>query len=940
MEDNTLYSNFMKMADAKNQSDFEALDQHAKNQSDFEALDQFVKEEIVQYEQKNPFYLSAEGSQHKYTKLNVLGSEFKNIYILCLANDYQNTESNFNRINLFLEADSDISELNKQSSLVSLVKCPFDVIHNNTIKSGLIVISKDILEMFNPECHELGNKELVFLMLNTKESNVKKWIEVYNENNTLDQFIEQKIFSSYYDLNDSQVKNHLVGLIDQVTDFKYWENERNCTLSIGTDFDERKFNLNFVTKWNLPIEEIEKELQNLIQNFSKNKAIAKVVNPSYPPEITNPHQNNDEKKEDPLKMNTYVDGAKGKKRSYYVVVTPEHLVISQSDIQELLTGSALNEKEKYYLICNLLISKKYCHYVLGNSKVLEANKEIFGKYKPIFRYLIGYAWVIMYLEESIKKTRTKETDRFVFDIETASKLPVFPFCQEDPHLNPYFTLFVPDKSINSSQNLHSVKQSYNYQNGIVDLTEFKRRLNIFITGKANVDLFDGANWSNMTITGGCMPAILPKANPLMALFNNVTDPLIPINETDLNRFYQEYYAKSDIDIACNHSNIFDFIENTKNLKNTIEKNLKTIDPDANVCLTPTKTLAIYVNADLLKEKCESGEVPFSFDYIIHNKNNPDVKIYFYELYLNQKCESNKRNKEALGHLINDPAYFEIVKYVDIDGIVIIINNTSFESEIIEYKTPESNNGVEIVCYIRSTPKKIKMVEHFDENEDVKQSDQDIFIKFSETMKFQITSKYMKHSFEIFRINSSEFFSSIARFHLPCVRAYYNGKTCFMLPSAITAYQTLTNIDFKYFVGKKDPVDIINKYRNRGFGTMMNSIEVKQVLAYILNMPHVKKMYQVTGSNDVKNIIGPLDVNHEFFKPRKNIPEDYPVDPDIKTNYLNPKLDYLKSKDIEQIYKKQYPKYSTEFVSKHTINAEGNIEPVKRWMIDASYDLLA
>jgi len=199
---------------------------------------------------------------------------------------------------------------------------------------------------------------------------------------------------------------------------------------------------------------------------------------------------------------------------------------------------------------------------------------------------------------------------------------------------------------------------------------------------------------------------------------------------------------------------------------------------------------------------------------------------------------------------------------------------------------------------------------------------------------------MKHPLEIFKIKGSEFFSCINRFHLPCVRSYYNGKTCYLTPSSITAYQLLCNIDFRYFIGSYDPINIIDKYRKRGYGIMLNKIEVKQYLSYIMVMNTHKKAYGITSIEDIKNIIGELDISHEFFKPRKNIPEEFAVDPQIKMDYNMYKMDYVTHKfDMTKIYKKTHPKYPTDLLDIRTIDSNGNVSPLKRWMIDAAFDFL-
>lgn len=912
-----------------------------KNQ--LEVLDPFAcEEEIMQYEQPNPFYIPIEGSQVKYVKTKFLAEEYNSVYILCLVDDFNNSKKNINRINLFYQADSEISELLPQAKFVTLLQAPFSVIRIQSIRSSIGVVEKNILEHFNNNCYELNSKELVYLMLETRENIVKSWLAIYHSELNLDKFIQQKILSSYYHLDDETFSDNLINLIGQVGDFKYWQDKSHCLLSINKAFSERKFNLSFSSKWKLPTEEIERELKQLLNNFSDHKKNIVQTNGTYPGEISDPNMldrsaHNSEKL-DPLQMTTYVDGSKRDFNSFYPLTKTDNLAINLETVEELLIGHTLNEKEKYYMLCNLLASKNYCHYVLGNKKILNANKKIMDKYLPIFRYLMSYSWISLYLEESIRKTKTTESDRFVFDIETASQLPVFPFCSEYPHLNPYFCCMISDNIINPTQNIGGAKQSMDYQNGIVGLEEFRRRLNVFMTGNEKCNVLEGVNWSNIVITGGCMAGIMPLTNPLMSLFKKSADTKIPLTESELDRFFQEYYAKSDIDIACNHANILDFIRDVKNIKEVIQKNLSKHAPDPEVTIVPTKTVAVFINASILKEKCSTGKVPFKYEYILANKNSRTVKFYFYELYLEHKKLANKNNKSILDNKVNDDEYFQIIDYCAFDQMTIVINDISLEQKISEHLSPELNSGLEIVHYIRD--EKVPLMSGATNKLDEINSDSDIFINFSETLKYKIYSPHLRHPFELFRIKNNEFFSCISRFHLPCVRSYYNGTTCYLLPSAITAYHTLTNIEFKYFVGSRDPINIIDKYRKRGYSTILNEMEVKQYLSYILVMENYKKAYKITDTKDIKKIIGNLDVTHDFFKPRKNIPEDFAVDPSIELDYLSPKLNYIKSKDdIINLYKKTHAIFSNEFIGKRSIDTTGQVMPLRKWMIDACYDLL-
>ena len=75
--------------------------------------------------------------------------------------------------------------------------------------------------------------------------------------------------------------------------------------------------------------------------------------------------------------------------------------------------------------------------------------------------------------------------------------------------------------------------------------------------------------------------------------------------------------------------------------------------------------------------------------------------------------------------------------------------------------------------------------------------------------------------------------------LPIVRSYYDGNTVYITPSCISACMTFLNMDYKYFAGSKDPIEIINKYRSRGFGTILNENEIKRLLEYSSVVPKME-----------------------------------------------------------------------------------------------------
>jgi len=61
-----------------------------------------------------------------------------------------------------------------------------------------------------------------------------------------------------------------------------------------------------------------------------------------------------------------------------------------------------------------------------------------------------------------------------------------------------------------------------------------------------------------------------------------------------------------------------------------------------------------------------------------------------------------------------------------------------------------------------------------------------------------------------------------------------------------------NIDYKYFAGIRDPNDILVKYMKRGFGTILNKGEIKQLKEFL------------TKNNITQNYLGPKEVYSDIF----------------------------------------------------------------------------
>jgi len=445
-------------------------------------------------------------------------------------------------------------------------------------------------------------------------------------------------------------------------------------------------------------------------------------------------------------------------------------------ITELLSSNSLSEKEKLYLTCNLLINERYYYFVINNSIVLAHIKCLIDKYSSLFRYLWNYTWMFM----------CDDDYRNVLDIATAVKLPNF---------NP----------ISSDM----------MDNNIVDLLEFRKRLNILTSGDPNINIFANMKWKNTVVCGEVMS---------MAMCRNDMMP-----DNDLN-----------IDIVCNHSNITEYIDHAQHIYQTFYINLQIRPKD--IKLVSKKCLSIFINVKILKKKCNKQEIPFTFDYVIANVDNLDVKHYFYKLYVMQKHNNDVSNLVKL----NAYSVYDIIKLVDINNVNVIIDNYS--------KT--GDDPAMTFCDMQKE------------------------IKFVESLRYKISSKYLKHSIKIHYEKDIDTRSTIMNFCLPCMRSYYNGENCYLLPSAAVAYMTMINDDVKFIDKKQIPCHTIHKYACWGYNTKLNEFETKQYDEYI-------------------------DSN----------------------GYIKPEF-----KNCSLAIKQAWP-------FNDAIDDDGNVVPVKKWLIDYAYDAI-
>lgn len=909
---------------------------HIKN--NFELIDS-DEEDSVEEPFSNPFFVPFNSSTNTFKKTKDLVAISETLYFMVLKDDADTSKKNLRRLSVLNNPNAVLDDLKTIADLVTLIKVPFSMVNFSNIRHGLILINDSkYLTAFNNCCDVIPDKSYVYMILNSTKSVVTEWVETYFRKDSLDQFIRQKIFTDYNNFADHSTEKKSIDCLSNISDFSYWENPGNCATSITKKWSDRQINLSL--KWDIPVSEINSIVESIEKAQQTTKTIQKKVEKptiqkkktdggSYPHiPIASVEQTTEKKRMENAKLlgiTSHIDAKSSDSNSYFVPSKSEDQSLDRELVRELLMTNSLTTKESLFLLTNLIVSKNYSHYVLNDIEVMNKYKSLMSDFAPLFRYAMGYAMCTYYKEESYKRTTSNVTDRHILDIRVASQFPIYPYDSHNPRMNPYYQVYVSEDVLNLSSNLGGVEFPLDKQKGIVNLDEFKRRLNTFISGDPEKDYLKGIDWSNMVITGGSMSAIIPTSNPL--------------NKGNITEFFNNYYGSSDIDIACNFNNFFDFIEHVKSIKKTLSVNSGI--KEAKIKTVSVNTACIYVDFNILRQKCKSKEIPFDIKYLIDNKNKLEVKEFFYELYQENKRILNLRNKQKLGKRINETEYYSVLRTPSIDEFTVIIREDVRSIDIGKrVSEAQTGSGLEFTAAQNADMKFIPQ-----------DSSEPIFFFTVDNIRFKLLSPSLLHSFEIFRIDYDSFFSCVSRFHFPCVRAYYDGTTCYMSTSALMAYMTLVNNEYKYFSGSCDPITILKKYRERGYGTFLNKSEINQYIATEIIDETRKELLGIKNLEDYPKILGCLPPTHAFFTKVKSkasaVEEEGPINTTGKKARPAPKAlpkvtEALTSKTLFNIvdyYNANYPQFDTFFNKITTVNPDGNIAPFKRWVIDAAYDAL-
>lgn len=854
----------------------------------------------------NPLFVPMTGGPVKKLPPKELYSHYKRVLILTKKRDIKNLDidtllSNFVDKSVFLKA---IKSLAVEITHMSLLK-------NYNHCNQAVILERNFLKMIDSTI-QYENDEIVIPMFEINDEMVKIYKLGYSNTTDFTNFIRLKQLQDYFNAPKRYTSVGTSDLIQKLEGSEYWLKSFNCSLNMTDNFKKRTFSYRPVSK-NVQASIVSKN--SGLKNDHAKAVIQRLTNSKF----TNNYLENIYRKE------VYTDASaasRNNKYTFYRVYDGSSTLDTKfiTNLFQLVES----QKERYDLFNSLLLSKEHCHFVLNNKSVLELMKPMFDKFMPIYKYLFGYGWLCLYMEECIHKTRTTIDKRYVFDIDTANKLPFFPYTHEDIHMNPYCPLLVNKNTINSPENCHGVSMIADYKDyGIDTLENFRRKINIFSTGKPDTSVFDGlekdkdGKWKHFAISGSIIPGCCVKRNPLMDI---LVDPSQLTFEEQYSRFFNEYNPDSDIDVMCNLESIFDFLDQVNNLYDTVKVNInKVVGKDVSDTFTiePTKTLMIIVHPKFIEECMDE----YDKEDVVKNVTKNEFKEFFYEKYITSKLKNNRGQRKTLKN--KNPLYESFFKLSSPDDINLMI--TTYDSNEGNYRNLDS----EYYLFLNDVVEK-----------KVSADQNTVLLKISENLKFKIKSPHLPHSIEVFRTKYKDYFSCVSRFHLPCVRGFYDGGNVYLLPSCVSALMTFTNIDYKYFAGVRDPIDIINKYRSRGFGTIINDKEKLHMVEYNGSVPTWQKLtgVDVKRQTTIKNHLGGRMLGDNMFKPGvlKGIPNDA---------YLNPAKNYISTVDQLYGWYKENCKYdgknsTVDFLKLKTVGEDGSVKPLKRWILEAGYDILS
>lgn len=960
----TVKTAFQKAKNSSSKSQFEDTDHHdfltiGLNVDEQELLvNEVKKQNSIKLDTNakitNPFFVPLNGSNALAVPKKDFYSTYSYCYTLLLRSDVTIDPKVMTQI---YQRELTIEDLRKILRSFTLAKTDIKILHNYRFKRVTNLINRTMLDAlfnYNEQRYTFQEAEFVVPLFNLKESDARGYLSLYTVSQSIDDLSSimstVNLFNSDYSVPIDQNVERMLQNLDSRS---FWTLAKNCNFPLFKIFNDRSFAYNGIRLDKIKAEMLvgAKDINHLIKSIEKTdmaqrqrRVRDRETNGYALPnnDVTN-DDDSDTRSNDAMSdrfskaefQNLYKVLRNQKDRTFYV--NPPNLNVTKRDIADIF-DRITNERYRFELFNTLLVSKEYCHLVYNNRRVLERNADLFKKYRAFYSYLLFYPHVTMYLEESVLGTNSTKYHRHVFDLETAGALPTFPFTKNDLRRNPYLSLLLPDDVIDPSTNLVGLETPYDHQKhmGLATPEEAMRRFNIFCTGDPNKNLFDieGVDKSILSVSGSIMPACLQKLSPL---FEKCT----PADMEDVQRwktFFNHFYGESDVDLMCKCESVSQLIMYGTKFINHI---CKTFDMDREeIEIKPCKKAAIVISKHFFKECLDdvndamgteytTQELIDLFDQIDMSEYTEEfeqlLQEYFYTDYCAQKSKRNiewRKSRKANN--------LEFDKELE-RSFTTFTPFKEFAIKASTYDLPESKLQRRDGCIYF-------FVNDFrDEDDKVPAEENYLVFKYAESLKFKLNAEKMVRDVEMFMVNDRDPFNTVARFHMPCVRAYYQNGKFYMLPSFITAMHTGINVDYKYFAGSRDPANICQKYLSRGFGMILNAMEKKGILTYSKMVDEYNGMYKIETGDQ---IFGPKKITHNFFCPGVfKLGTDREVYVDHNLRYAETNDDVAESYRMESGYDPKDSNCVINVMKLNPVSRTGNVAPYRSWVADAFYDYM-
>jgi len=142
-------------------------------------------------------------------------------------------------------------------------------------------------------------------------------------------------------------------------------------------------------------------------------------------------------------------------------------------------------------------------------------------------------------------------------------------------------------------------------------------------------------------------------------------------------------------------------------------------------------------------------------------------------------------------------------------------------------------------------------------------------------------KYQGDNYDIYRAS----FGFISNYHVPAIRVNFDDEGYLFYPSAIIALLTGICVDIRYVTTKnQNPMNVIKKYKNKGFSFMLNEIEMALYIANesvkVINESYIPLVLNDTEYQEyIKNNLGIEGINLD------DVPERFKLTAFRHINYL-------------------------------------------------------